>query len=238
MRAAQLVAIAVVTVAAACVVRQGPEGGGTAGPPTGGEAGAGGGPTVETITDESGKTYQIQQGVKGDPGVVGCADGQREAFVDAAAYPRIAGCLAAWTGPQSLRTPPTGAACGDDGAACAAPGDACAPGWHVCGAAGAVADLRQVSGEQCEQAGGGRFSAAMSHCKAQQGCEYDPSPQASYACYDSGWCSEPVCCGSDCGQFGACTGGVWTDKTHIAQGMEMGCAKMESRRAGGLLCCR
>jgi len=55
MRAAQLVAIAVVTVAAACVVRQGPEGGGTAGPPTGGEAGAGagGGPTVETITDES-----------------------------------------------------------------------------------------------------------------------------------------------------------------------------------------
>ena len=183
-----------------------------------GGGGAGAGVTVETITDDQGKQYKIQQGVRGDPAQIGCADGQREAFVDAAAYPRIAGCLSSWDGKKSLRAPQSGRACGDDAGPCAVPGDACGPGWRVCGAGGAIADLRQVSGVQCEQAGGGRFSAAMSHCETQSGCTYDTRPEGDYACFESGWCSEPVCCGSDCGELGACVDGVWPGKTHIAQG--------------------
>jgi hypothetical protein len=194
---------------------------------------------VETVTDENGQTYQIQQGQPGDPAVVGCADGQREAFVDLAQNGRIAGCIASWDGAHSLRAPQTGAACGDDRGPCAVPADACAPGWRVCASNGAVADLLQIgSGERCEQAGGGRFSAGMSHCLSQEGCQYDPSPQGNYPCFESGWCSEPVCCGADCGDFGACTGGVWPELTHIAQGMDQGCAAQTSQRAGGVLCCK
>jgi hypothetical protein len=208
-------------------------------PPPGADPGAApAGVTVETITDDQGRQYQIQQGVRGAPGAVGCADGQREAFVDAAGFPAIAGCLASWDGKRSLRDAPTGAACGDDAGGCAAPADACAAGWHVCGASGAIADLRQVGPEQCEQAGGGRFSAALSHCETQSGCAYDTRPEGDYACFESGWCSEPVCCGGDCGDFGACTDGVWPGKTHIAQGTDQGCGAQTSQRAGGLLCCR
>lgn len=204
-------------------------------PPNGG---GGGEVTIETITDDQGNTYQVQQGVKGDPAAIGCADGQREAFVDPAAYPRIAGCLASWEGAMSLRAEATGAACGDDAGACAAPADACAPGWRVCGSTGAVADLQQVSADQCEGAGGGRFSAGLSHCETQEGCVYDNGPEGSYECFAQGWCSEPVCCGGDCGDFGSCTDGIWPGKTHIAIGTDQGCGASTSRRAGGLLCCR
>jgi hypothetical protein len=194
---------------------------------------------VETVTDDSGRQYQIQQGQPGDPAVVGCADGQREAFVDANAHPRIAGCIASWEGAKSLRAAQTGARCGDDQGPCASPADACAPGWRICAANGAVADLLQIgSGEACEQAGGGRFSAGMSHCLTQSGCEYKPTPDGNYPCFDSGWCSEPVCCGADCGDFGACTGGVWENKTHIPVGTDQGCGAQTSQRAGGLLCCK
>ncbi len=90
--------------------------------------------SVEVITDDSGKQYHVQQGEKGDPAAIGCADGQREAFVDRATYPRIAGCLASWPGAMSLRAGRASKACGDDapGGGCASPADACAPGWHVC----------------------------------------------------------------------------------------------------------
>jgi len=227
------------------------EGGSKNPPPAGGDTYGGGqgqapptGPgvkSVEVIKDDSGHEYHVQQGENGDPRLVGCADGQREAFVDRATYASIAGCLATWPGTMSLRLPRAGKACGDDapgGAGCASPADACAPGWHVCAADGAVADLKQVSPDQCAHAGGGRFSAGMSHCTAQTGCQYDERPQAIYPCFDSGWCSEPVCCGDDCGQFGSCTGGVWKDATHIAQGTDQGCGASTSRRAGGILCCK
>jgi hypothetical protein len=84
----------------------------------------------------------------------GCADGEREGFVDAAAYPDIAGCAGAWTipgvslfapsdapacpglTPQDTRTPACDNGAGDDGANPAGEGcnvaDLCASGWHVC----------------------------------------------------------------------------------------------------------
>jgi hypothetical protein len=70
---------------------------------------------------------------------VGCADGQREGFLDMDAYPHIAGCAGGWSEPGI--TPDTvkatcGNTAGDDGdnpegKGCATP-DLCAPGWHVC----------------------------------------------------------------------------------------------------------
>jgi hypothetical protein len=121
---------------------------------------------------------------------------------------------------------------------CGAPADACAAGWHVCGHGGALAEIRAITADQCESAGAGRYSAAISHCRTQSGCEYDESWGASYECFESGWCSESVCCGADCGDFGACRGGVWPDRTHIAQGVDQGCGRTTSHRAGGVLCCR
>jgi len=192
----------------------------------------------QTVADDGGRTVTLDHGPPGDPAVIGCADGRREAFLDSARYPRIAGCLGTWSGRQSLRAVTNGPRCGDELGPCAAPGDVCAAGWHVCGSTGAVAELRQVSAEECEQAGGGRFAAGISHCKQQQSCSADPTPYATYSCFPEGWCSEPVCCGRDCGEFGVCRDGVWPQRTHIPYGQDQGCGSTESRRAGGVLCCR
>lgn len=193
---------------------------------------------VTPIADENGTVFQIAQGGPGDPQVVGCADGQREAFVDAATFPAIAGCIAEWTGETSLRAPRGGAACGDDLGGCMAPADACATGWHLCGDSGKIADLTRVTAAQCEAAGGGRFVAALSHCETQQDCVYDNAQTGDYACFEQGWCSEPVCCGNDCGEFGVCRDGVWPGATHIPVGTDQGCGKIGSSRARGVLCCK
>jgi len=71
------------------------------------------------------------------PTVIGCADGSREGYVDAFAYPAIASCGGAWDiagvyndGPACDR------AAGNDGTNADGVGcnveDLCAPGWHVC----------------------------------------------------------------------------------------------------------
>jgi hypothetical protein len=186
------------------------------------------------IVDEGGRAFQIDQGEPGDPSAIGCADGQREAFASAGG--RVAGCIAEWSGTMSMRAPGTGQACGDDLGLCAAPADACAPGWHLCGVDGSVDEVAAIGASACESAGGGRFVAAISHCKTQSGCEYDQA--GAYECFESGWCSEPVCCGSDC-ENGVCTGGVWADpQTHIAIGTDQGCGAIGSSRARGVLCCQ
>jgi hypothetical protein len=92
----------------------------------------------------------------------GCADGQREGFVDQTKYPNIAGCSGGWSIPGVLvSTPGFAPACpgiptydtltpacargaGDDGSNPNGSGcnvaDLCAPGWHVCNTAQEVAD--------------------------------------------------------------------------------------------------
>lgn len=199
--------------------------------------GASSGERTEAIETESG-SITVTHSATLAPAIAGCADGTREAFNDTRAFANIAGCMASWTGSPSLRAPATGAACGES-APCAAPADACAPGWHLCGADGAVAELRQVSAEQCANAGGGRYSAALSHCSTQSDqCTHDDGPSANYPCFSEGFCSEPVCCGRDCGEFGVCRDGAWPQQTHIPVGQDQGCGQMSSQRAGGVLCCR
>jgi hypothetical protein len=202
----------------------------------GGAATVSGAERIEEIATDQG-TIPVRHSAPLAPAIAGCADGTREAFHDTTVFPTIAGCMASWSGSKSMRAPATGTACGDQ-IPCNAPADACAPGWHVCGVDGALSDIRHVGAEQCANAGRGRYSAAISHCLTQEGCATDPRPEARYQCFAQGWCSEPVCCGSDCGEFGACTDGVWPGQTHIPQGMDQGCGAMSAQRAGGVLCCR
>lgn len=70
---------------------------------------------------------------------VGCADGEREGFLDLDAWTHIAACAGAWDQPgitPAALAQTCGGAGGDDGAkpegeGCSAP-DLCAEGWHVC----------------------------------------------------------------------------------------------------------
>lgn len=77
--------------------------------------------------------------------LIGCADGEREGFVDAAAEPNIAGCSGGFAvaGLLADAAPACGRIAGDDGevpdgAGCNAT-DLCGPGWHVCLTPGQVA---------------------------------------------------------------------------------------------------
>lgn len=169
------------------------------------------------------------------PNLSGCADGQREAFMDLVKFPAIAGCAARWAGSPSMRTPATGAACGDDLGACAVPASACATGWHLCGASGAIAELAAVNVDDCHAAAPGRFIAAISHCANNvDTCVYD----STLPCYDSGWCSEPVCCGAGCSQGAGCMDGVWAAGTRISADDSIGCGALPSATDLGVLCCR
>lgn len=175
---------------------------------------------------------------KGDPKVIGCADGQREGFSDLKKHSRVAGCVGKWDGTKSLRDKPTGKACGDDGAACAVPADLCAPGWHVCGTAGKADDMTQrASAADCHNAGPGRFNAAVSHSPTD---EINPCPKITKAtklpCVSAGLGAEPVCCGNDC-LYGKCKDGVWRGKTKISRGTTEGCGAVTSERNGGVMCC-
>src|SRR5206468_1106909 len=142
--------------------------------------------TTITITDENGNPVMITQSPPGPPSVLGCSDGHREGLLDLATFPTIAACLGTWTGTASMRAPATATACGNDLGVCPVPADMCAAGWHVCSSTGAVSDLtRRLTMDQCDNAGGGRYVAAISHCIAQSGCQYDYSPAADYPCFDS-----------------------------------------------------
>jgi hypothetical protein len=199
--------------------------------------------TTITVTSEDGAVFEIEQGAPGEPATLGCADGQREGLLDVGRFPAVAGCAADWIGAQSMRSPRTGRACGDDLAPCVVPADACAPGWHVCGADGRLAEVLALGAEACRQAGGARYGTALSHCETQEGCVYDARASGGdgdgrYDCFESGWCSEAICCGRGCGELGACTDGLWRGATYITRGADQGCGAMTSHRAGAVLCCK
>jgi hypothetical protein len=184
------------------------------------------------------KNVNFVESEKGDPKVIGCADGQREGFADLEKNPRVAGCVGTWKGSKSLRDAPTGKACGDDGAECTVPADLCAEGWHVCGMEGKPDDMRdRASAKNCDNAGPGRFNAAVSHSPSD---EIDPCPKitktTTLPCVQAGLGSEPVCCGNDC-LSGKCKDGVWKGRTRISRGTTEGCGAVTSERNPGIMCC-
>jgi hypothetical protein len=182
--------------------------------------------------------YDYVESTRGDVGVIGCADGQREGFADVAKHPRIAGCLGSWVGKKSLRAKKSGKACGDDGDVCEAPADVCADGWHPCGRDGRYEEiLERTSARACnEEAGPGKFVAAMSHGQSQSLCPPQPKSGDLFGCWKKGPVSEPICCGDDCDE-GKCNDGLWPDATHISLAKGEGCASATSEQLGGLLCC-
>jgi hypothetical protein len=178
---------------------------------------------------------------------VGCADGEREGYVDASRFPDIAAC-AGPAGGLDLRAAPIGIPCGDDVTSsvpgpvpvqCLSAGDFCARGWHVCMRSGDADEIPSlIDDEDClgDVAGRGTFVAAASHCSAIGAnggtCEYrEPLP-----CSTRGACAEPVCCGTDCA-FGMCVDGVYPAGTATVPDTNFGCANVNPA-VTGVLCCR
>ena len=83
--------------------------------------------------------------------IVGCADGEREAFKDATAFPDVAACSGGWSEKGILHPQPKcGHLSGDDslnpeGIGCSA-ADLCAEGWRVCDS---IAELAASSPTGC-----------------------------------------------------------------------------------------
>lgn len=98
---------------------------------------------TDSTTDDGGSSSGSTTGAMD---IIGCADGEREGFIDMAAYADIAGCSGGWDVPGVLNTtdPACDRAAGDDalnfvGRGCTV-ADLCAEGWHVCESAVEVDD--------------------------------------------------------------------------------------------------
>ncbi len=103
----------------------------------------------------------------------GCADGQRDAFLDRARYPAIAACAGGFTNAGLSRevSPTCARGAGDDGAnpvgnLCTAT-DLCAPGWHICRSA---ADVDAHSPDGCRGAADAEGSAFFATRQTGPGC--------------------------------------------------------------------
>src|SRR5205085_10049326 len=102
---------------------------------------------------------------------LGCADGQREGFIDAVVYPNIAACAGGWSVPGVIAV---AAACGhhagDDGVnpsgtGCSA-ADLCQSSWRVCASAG---DLAAASPTGCTGAVDPAITTPMFFATQQSG---------------------------------------------------------------------
>jgi hypothetical protein len=178
----------------------------------------------------------ITAGSSGPTSMIGCSDGEREGYVDLAAFPTIAACSATWPGRIDMRAVPTGVPCGDDLGVCAAPADACASGWHVCATSGDVAELLALTATDCQDVAGS-YIAASSHClSAASTCTY-PAPGA-WPCVAGKAvpCSQAICCGTGCAGTG-CPDGVWPSGTH-ENSIDYGCGETPGTSQDGVLCCR
>ncbi len=181
--------------------------------------------------DAGGAIVTVLHGAPLPPAEAGCADGTREAFHDAARFPALAGCIAAWTGDADLRATRTGATCGDGRGPCAAPADACAPGWHVCGASGDLSELHPLDAATCSHAGVGMFLGASSACGGDDGCAEPPA--SGLACLSEGPCAPAVCCGTWCNRGPLeCA----MSATRLSRGAS--CGRAASLAFSGVLCCR
>lgn len=184
----------------------------------------------------------------GPPAVVGCADGECDAFCTASST--VHGCSATWAGSADLRAGATGKPCGGSLGPCATPADACAPGWALClsNASQPGLDLAGFrAGMSAATCAGGdvrRYAAAMSHAIPAWSnlppapCPAAPLPaQGDNGCAADGWGAEPVCCGGGC-SLPSCPNSVWVDGTHIHVDMAEGCGAVSTDYVDGVLCCK
>ena len=129
---------------------------------------------------------------------IGCADGEREGFVDTSTWPDIAACGGAWSvgGVVSeLLTPTCDRQAGDDFANLDGQGcnvsDLCAEGWHVCASSSEVDD-RSSTG--CEGAATDPIEPAFYIARQSgTGCG-----QCATGTTTGGACNSPSSCLSGC----------------------------------------
>ena len=156
-------------------------------------------------------------------------------------------CPATWAGEFDMRSLPTGAPCNET-TPCTVPSNACAVGFLPCGADGAVSMLQTISAPQCASAGTGSqyFVGGSSHADVTSGANcytIDSYPLTGgiyphYGCTDSGWATQPVCCGPGC-VSPTCNSGVWPSATIVSPTpSSQGCGHQPAPpEGGGVLCC-
>jgi hypothetical protein len=169
-----------------------------------------------------------------------CADGERDGFVDAAAFPDIAGCAGGWSlAGVTVELPPGCEASGDDadnlrGTGCHI-GDLCAPGWHVCAShdevarlagdcSGATADLPpELPLFFAQRRSGGGAACDARGANDLYGCGNIGTPAPG--------CAPLQISGDGCSSLGApwsCPSGEFEANRVLKSGPEV----------GGALCCR
>jgi len=180
--------------------------------------------------------------VAGDGGIIGCADGQREGFLDVTTYPDIAACDGGFQVPGvvGLTGPACGRAAGDDGSLPDGSGcnaeDLCAAGFHLCasatevgtksitGCVGAVVGTASVF-YLTEQSGGG-----------QQKC--GPGTNDVFGCGNVGYRVSSGCAPLDSASGDVCSALVapWSCGTDLtAEALHV---VKPGPTAGGVLCCK
>ncbi len=176
---------------------------------------------------------------------VGCADGEREAFVDMSQWPDVAGCSGGFdhpgvaAGEGLART--CGGMAGDDaqdpsGKGCSAV-DLCADGWHVCGSA---AELAMASGGRgCDPAAQGFY--ATRQAQQNDSCQGPPAVDNLVGCGTLGGNAPPDRCAplervlrrEDCDSTQ-----TWHCGTESNQAEEARLVTKGGPGEGGVICCR
>jgi hypothetical protein len=203
------------------------------GPGNGGTLGAGGVTATGGISGTG--------GFVGDAAIVGCADGQREGFLDLVAYPNIAACAGGFQVPGvvGLTGPACARAAGDDGARPDGTGcnveDLCAVGFHVCKSA---VEFDAKSSTGCTEAVVGTaplFYVTLQSGGGQQKC--GPGTNDVFGCGNIGYRPSQGCGLLDRASGDLCSALVapWSCGSDLA-GEALNVVKPGSL-AGGVLCC-
>jgi hypothetical protein len=187
------------------------------------------------------------------PTTNGCSDGTREAFIDAARFPSVAGCSGGWSVPGLLTEQSMAPGCtrtaGNDSSNPSGTGctieDLCADGWHVCRGASELT----LAGVTCQDAGigpvtGGRgvFFATRQRGTAPTGCSPGATTGSNnlHGCGNFGRVEDPGCAPPLDRQIEStvCAANppwVCNDPTSIMT--EAMVVTKSGSEAGGVLCC-
>jgi hypothetical protein len=175
----------------------------------------------------------------------GCADGTREAFVDTAAWPDVAGCAGGFSIPGIAAGEPLAPACGraagdsgDDpaGSGCSA-ADLCAEGWHVCGSAAELGAASRNAG--CDPAAEGFF--ATRQAQEDDACQGPPAVDNLVGCGTLGAPAPPDRCAplARVLRWDHCEGAqTWACGTEADPSEEARIVHKSGPAEGGVACCR
>jgi hypothetical protein len=184
-------------------------------------------------------------------GQIGCADGQREGYLDRAKYQKIAACSGAWEEPGLVsfdsKVPQCDRRGGDDGDRTDGRGcsvaDLCASGWHVCESAAQVSSY--ASG--CADATAPFGNTDVFFVTRQRGSLYSICDAANaqgtnnlYGCGNMGIAADKSCApftrmlrDTECSFPWQCAEGPLGTSSN-----ELGVVTKRGSTKGGVLCCK